>query len=768
MLHIYSNASDRVSRYAAQELARVIGRITREKIMVSGVPEGDSHAKIDSDTPQTSLSLKVSTALSEQEIEIVTKDGSVTIAGGSPAALLSGVYCFLEALGCLFEFSGEVLPEIQDSLAIPDMDLRHVPSFKQRGIRMHLNFVQDQSFFTQEAFGKFIDDLPKQKMNYLMFHMYTSQAWYPFTYRGVKHLELELGNLRRQSIDPAMIGRDKIKVRDHWFPADLEHITDPEELMTAVYHRYRDMMERCHERGISTAASIEPEALPELFETKLEEWSGSGLDSLMADRDLSNSWQEGWSGRRLVEPDITHPLMTDIAVERCLQLIEAFPELDELQLISREGTSWTPKEDECFESELERLTQKFSIPHGVLDFEKMSETVQPNEGPEMHAKAHPYWTVLPGANYFAAVTGSLRFVEFALEILKDQRLQDKLSGRSMTASVALYSPNPTVIQLVMPVIAKMLPEGTRFHCLADYGARDIADNMTAWQPLCDHNHKAGLISWLEFDGNMALAQCWAEGIGDNLRKAHELGIQTAYFNHWRVRSLEHNAAMAARLCWDIADTKAFEAYAASVYGSRCREEALSAYRQLEEATVYAKARNYNIGFTNDWVYQHSTDAPGYYWGYLLQSQMNFQKSALAFDRLRQICQNAYGKRQASYMKDLCAISAMHIEAVQHLQNAKLPLMGYKAWPLENEHSAWPNPDALKHYAREARTAYELELEYMKTYSQWVEGCDEQGQLVMHQQGVIEPFGRFAAVLEEMVKEQRQVLYRLTGRKEQEE
>jgi hypothetical protein len=93
----------------------------------------------------------------------------------------------------------------------------------------------------------------------------------------------------------------------------------------------------------------------------------------------------------------------------------------------------------------------------------------------------------------------------------------------------------------------------------------------------------------------------------------------------------------------------------------------------------------------------------------------------------------------------------HIEAVHHLQNAKLPLIGYKAWPMTNDRAAWPAPEILRVLVKEADKALALEKKYMRTLSKWVKTCDEQGQLCMHHQGVIEPFTLFAKTLAERLE-----------------
>ena len=106
------------------------------------------------------------------------------------------------------------------------------------------------------------------------------------------------------------------------------------------------------------------------------------------------------------------------------------------------------------------------------------------------------------------------------------------------------------------------------------------------------------------------------------------------------------------------------------------------------------------------------------------------------------------------MADICEISSDHVQAIYHLENAKLPLCGYKAWPLGNANASWPPPDKLQALLEEARRALDLQKQYMRTYSRWVESCDEQGQLCSHQVGVIEPFEKLADILAARLKVER--------------
>ena len=723
--------SNDILQYAQTEAARLLRKLTLSKAQT--------------------LTLEVDPGLKEQEISIVSNARQAELRGGSPVAVLHAVYTFFQDLGCVFESSGECLPKRQASIKFPTLRLRHVPSFPERGIRMHLNFVQDQSYFTEAEFTAFIDNAARQRLNYLMFHMYTPQQWFPFSYRGVEHLDHSLGRERRP-LPADMIGRNKVKVKRHWFPREFEAIEDPRELLDAVHQRFQRMMAHAHRRGIRNCVSFEPEALPPALVAKLGEWTGGNADSLLANKDLNQDWQEGWSGVKLVEPDVRHPIILDISAERCLQCMQSFPDLDELQLISREGVKWTPKAGESNEGELKRLIEKFGLGRADLDRKGLAGVEPPDVGPEMNAQARPYWTVLPGDNFYPTVIGSLRFVEHALAVLNDPRVQAALQERGIATSIAIYSPHPETVRLMMGPIAMMLPKGTRFHCLADYGAKDIAANLPAWQPLVKRGHAPGVITWLEFDGIMALAQGWCDSLIDNIKKASELGAVSMSFNHWRVRSLEHNAAVAAAFTWDASlKPDAFKkAYFGRLFGTANVQVAKKAYRLLEEATLFTKSNGYNVGFAGDWVFRTSTNPPGYYWPRLLKMERMYEQASGAFVELAASSAEA-GRKQVRYLADLCRISAGHVRAVYHLQNAKLPLFGYKAWPLGNPNAAWPAPAQLAELLQEALQALALQEDYMRTYARWVKTCDEQGQLCSHQQGVIEPYEHFVKVLVERLE-----------------
>ena len=75
------------------------------------------------------------------------------------------------------------------------------------------------------------------------------------------------------------------------------------------------------------------------------------------------------------------------------------------------------------QQEFERIRERFGLPEGIFDLQAYQQVVvEDPQSIEMNAKAHPYWTVLPGENHLATVCAGVRFAEFAYDILQDPRL----------------------------------------------------------------------------------------------------------------------------------------------------------------------------------------------------------------------------------------------------------------------------------------------------------------------------------------------------------
>ena len=108
--------------------------------------------------------------------------------------------------------------------------------------------------------------------------------------------------------------------------------------------------------------------------------------------------------------------------------------------------------------------------------------------------------MLPGQNFYATVTGWLRFVEHALAVLGDARVQRALAERNIAASISVYSPHPKTVEFMMPAIAKMLPRGTRFQSWPITARGTSRETCRRGSPCLEAGQSVGVISCVSLTG----------------------------------------------------------------------------------------------------------------------------------------------------------------------------------------------------------------------------------------------------------------------------
>jgi hypothetical protein len=112
-------------------------------------------------------------ALQPQEY-LLKKTGanSLLIAGGDDAGVLYGAYAFAEKLGARFYLHGDVVPDGQAPLAMPELNETGRPLFALRGIQPFHDFPEGPDWWSTDDYLASISQLAKMKMNFLGLHCY--------------------------------------------------------------------------------------------------------------------------------------------------------------------------------------------------------------------------------------------------------------------------------------------------------------------------------------------------------------------------------------------------------------------------------------------------------------------------------------------------------------------------------------------------------------------------------------------------------------------
>lgn len=102
------------------------------------------------------------------------------IAGGSPVAVLYGVYRLGEVMGVRYGLEGEVLPDGPfDLAALPDLDEAHEPLFALRGIQPFHDFNEGPDWWDIDDYRMHLSQAVKLRMNFLGLHCYPEGPFGP-------------------------------------------------------------------------------------------------------------------------------------------------------------------------------------------------------------------------------------------------------------------------------------------------------------------------------------------------------------------------------------------------------------------------------------------------------------------------------------------------------------------------------------------------------------------------------------------------------------
>lgn len=691
-----------LERHAAAELRSYLPRLTAEPL---GRGEGEG-TQIVLGTVAASPALQrflpaLPGDLAAQEILVRsgTLDGkpAVAVTGGSPATVLWAAYALLEQLGVVFEFSGEIIPRRVAELDLTRLDLRRQPSIAERGMRLHLNFPMDQSAYSLPDFLAWVDRVARMKCNYLMFHFYSGHPWFYFKFRGAETRSATFFAASymfggKYMLPGDMIGRSLIANRAQFFPPELEGMEPGVDLYRRTQERLGAVMDRCHRRGIKVAVSFEPLSPPGDIAAHLGEW----------EKDFGSH----------------DALMRELTVARLNACMDAYPQADEYQLISVEGSDDAPQGLDL-RADLKRLCAKYRIPFdpdneaGFSGEREKGVNLTPYNAPAVAAELE--------RGLYRPVVSTLRYVDLALEVLKDPRISGRMAREGKQENVGIYLPNPPAVKLCTPALRVMMPPHSRLALMCDYGARGTADQMPTWDAFRGADLQLGVMSWLEFDGSMLLPESWPHSVFDCVRNAAGLPLTTLVCNHWRVSGLEADAAAVAEVPWQRGTYDDWlDGYLARTFGVTAAPLARRAYDALEAATLYCRAHLFNVGFCYEGRWRGGYDYPP---ELLEGAKKLFEQARIGFLVLDAALPEGRPRLRAMYLADRCKCAQAHLDCVQELRGAEV--------------SPEAPPEQLKAASEHAQRALEHAREYMNTYSQLVLDRGDQGMMVAYHFGVVE-------------------------------
>jgi hypothetical protein len=97
---------------------------------------------------------------------------TLLVVGGDPIGTLYGAYRLAECLGARFYLHGDVLPDKQIPLDMPQLNETGKPLFELRGINPFHDFPEGPDWWNRDTYKAILGQMPKMGMNFIGMHCY--------------------------------------------------------------------------------------------------------------------------------------------------------------------------------------------------------------------------------------------------------------------------------------------------------------------------------------------------------------------------------------------------------------------------------------------------------------------------------------------------------------------------------------------------------------------------------------------------------------------
>jgi hypothetical protein len=205
------------------------------------------------------------------------KNNILVMAGVDEVGTLYSVYGLLDDYyGVGFNFSGDILPDTQSPITIPNVDEVKSPKQEVRGVLPWTNFLQSATVYSLEDYKFIIDQMTKMRMNLLNLHNYNYEMLHSFEYNGVEpRTFMNTANIGHSY---SMYGFD---VNKYLFGArdlfdDYDFSTDAtlhnDGLLTADVNdkgrfEFEKVVEYAHTRGVRICLGMDIDTAPSVYGT---------------------------------------------------------------------------------------------------------------------------------------------------------------------------------------------------------------------------------------------------------------------------------------------------------------------------------------------------------------------------------------------------------------------------------------------------------------------------------------------------------------------
>lgn len=583
-----------VAQYAADELARLLKLLFG--LAVNRRRPADDPFDGSSDTLDLTLALATPSSnldallarfdqpsLAEQEYLILPvhprndqHGGSILIAGGSPAALLWGVYELAEFWGMRFHIGGERLASSAcRAIALPKAPIRRKPMIALRAWRGINQLPHSGAYWGLRDYRLLIDQLAKLRFNcfYAMLPPYGPFA--DFEWRGLRKRTAELDFGWRFPVDPLTIGREKFDGSAWYENPDIPYDSSYDQKIAAASRLLDDIRGHARARGMKFCVRFTFTEFPEEFKEHLRKLSLE--DGFVPDEPDAGGYvyrigisREGLDPTYSPFMSVRNRCFVDLVATQLRAYLERFGDADYLVL--------HPPEFANAGADAEVAWSALSEDHDLGGPENLARLIQ--DGID-RVKDDP--NGVPPDRLERQIRGHVCSLYLLDRLLRKQNLAElyRRSGARLVVGIPFSTLAPLTARVLGQDVEVMTSLGS------GYLASDAARHTDELKRPPEQTNPVHLTVSIEDDNIGLTPQFTAPALDVIVRAMRDHRVDGLWCRQWLISKLDPAIDFVSRACWDASLTPAaaYENLIDSICGREAVEPLLRAFALAEQITT---------------------------------------------------------------------------------------------------------------------------------------------------------------------------------------
>jgi hypothetical protein len=583
---VISREADKLEQFAASELEGYVERLFRVSATIVSSPSPNAEAFFLLGTsdrlPAGVLAAEVFPQLSDQgfvlrKVQCMNKP-AVAIVGGSPRAMMWGVYELVERYGVRYLLSGDVYPENGQDFYLPDIDQVFEPVFRLRWWRTMGDFAMGTEGWGIADYRPLLDQLAKLKFNRIRVGSSPSQPFLDLQIKGVKRQTATLWYGERFPITADMPGRKLFgDEKEFWNPDLPSREAGYDKLVAAGQRHCHELIAYAHSRGIEASSVWSVTDFPKEFHSIVPDaQTVQQLGSLTVGPGPT------------VRPD--NPELVEIAGTVIRTILDEYPEADSYGFPV--GTEWNGWIDAY-----EWAWQELDRQHGINQVVSLQEVLRKAGQRRSHDGAE---------RCIREVKGGIAGLYFLARLWSSPEVLSP--NRKPNARLVVYEP----AEELFPILSCVLPENAELVVVIDYNPTRVLRRRHVLATLPASQVPTTLVLTLHDDSVGLLPLLTTGALHQLVCDMRQHGLSGFCTRQWMISDHDPCVAYLSKAAWDSGATPraVYVDQIRAVCGEAAVDPMLEAFHEVEAVTTALE--DHGMGLTFPWpgmMMQHWTPDP---------------------------------------------------------------------------------------------------------------------------------------------------------------